>query len=177
MGFGAFGGLGIILEDGGDDSYVAGEEIWNNPTGAGIIVPLLNCAFGTGSLGGVGIMLELGGDDSYFGNSISPREAYTMNEGFGGPGEAYGLFVDVSGDDGHFMEANGAAGSGTFGRGVLIADLGHALLGVGGNMFGTYLDAGGADQYTGAAPSGDNKQWAAGADVNLVPSGFLLGWS
>lgn len=175
VGFGAFGGLGIIFEDGGDDDYTAGEEIWNNPSGSGIIVPLLNCAFGTGSLGGTGIMLEMGGDDTYFGTSISPRAAYTMNEGFGGPGTAAGVFVDVSGDDGHFMEAHGAPGSNTYGRGVFIASLGHVLLDVGGNMLGAYLDAGGADQYTGASPSRDNGQWVAGADVNLVPTGILLG--
>lgn len=173
QGFGGFGGLGILVEQGGDDDYTAGEEIINNPTGAGTIVPLLNCAFGTGSFGGVGIMIEAGGNDRYFGDTRSPRAAYTMNEGYGGPGVAYGLFVDVSGDDGHFMEANGAAGSRTFGRGVLVVELGPLLLGTGGNMFGTYLDAGGDDEYTGAEPSADGQVWVLGADVNLIPTGIL----
>lgn len=172
QGFGAFGGLGVLVEDGGDDDYTAGEEIVNNPTGANTIVPLLNCAFGTGSFAGVGVFLEFGGHDTYFGDTITPRIAYTMNEGFGGPGMAYGLFVDVSGDDGHFMEAHGTQGSYTFGRGVFVLG-GNILLGSGGNMLGTYLDAGGADQYTGASPSRDNAQWVIGADVNLVPNGLL----
>lgn len=182
QGFGAFGGLGILFEDGGNDDYIAVEI----STGSNPIDPLLNCAFGAGSLGGVGIMIELGGDDRYFGDSVTPRTGYTMNEGFGGPGPAYGLFVDVTGDDGHFMQANGQEGSYTFGRGVLIVNLGHALLGSGGNMGGTYLDAGGLDQYTGAAPSADGSStsgggrtcaggacaWVGGADIN-TPIDFL----
>ncbi|HET6398897.1 MAG TPA: hypothetical protein VFH47_05025, partial [Candidatus Thermoplasmatota archaeon] len=172
QGFGAFGGLGVLLEDGGDDDYTAGEAIVNNPTGNGIIVPLLNCAFGTGSFAGVGVFLELSGNDTYYGATFSPRAAYTMNEGFGGPGIAYGVFVDVSGDDGHFMEAHGSAGSATFGRGVILLG-GNVFLGTGGNMFGTYLDAGGNDRYTGAPPSRDGATWQGGADVNLVPTGLL----
>lgn len=168
VGFAAFGGLGIMFEDGGDDDYQAVESAtdpWINP--------LLNCAFGTASFDGVGIFLEMGGNDLYYGHTSSPRLAWTMNEGFGGPGTGYGLHVEVSGDDGHFMSASGGAGSRTMGRGILAVDFGNVFLGGGGNMGGTYLDAGGADLYTGAAPSRDNGQWVGGADVNLVPSGLL----
>lgn len=166
QGFGAFGGLGILYEDGGNDDYLA-VEIAYDP----FIVPLLNCAFGTGSLGGVGVFLEMGGDDTYYGDTQSPRAASTMNEGFGGIGAAYGLFVDVSGDDGHFMYANGGGGSYTAGRGVVVTR---------GNILGNYLDLGGSDQYVGASSglllggSRDNAAWLGGADVN-APVGDL-GW-
>lgn len=173
VGFGGLGGLGIFYEDGGDDNYSTGEEATaSNPA----IVPLLNCAFGTGSLAGVGIMLEMGGNDIYYGDTISPRSAVTQNEGYGGPGESYGLFVDVSGDDGHFMYAHAGPGHSaqTFGRGILVVDFGALLLGPGGNMAGTYLDLGGFDQYAGASPSRDNAVWQYGADINAGSVPVLL---
>lgn len=174
VGFAAFGGAGIFFEDGGDDDYTAGHTS-TNP----FIQPLLNCAFGTGSFGGVGIFLEMAGNDNYLGYSVagSGKYAYTMNEGFAAPAAGYGLFVDITGDDGHFMEANGGTRSDTFGRGVLLEH--GQFVGVntdaqgGGNHVGNYLDLGGADQYTGATPSGDNKRWSGGADLNLVPSAAL----
>jgi hypothetical protein len=171
QGFGAFAGVGILFEEGGDDDYAAGHSA-TNP----YIQPLLNCAFGTGSLGGVGILLDLAGNDNYLGYSIagSGKYAYTMNEGYGGPGAGYGLFVDVSGDDGHFMEAHGGTKSDTFGRGVLIErnNVGDISTNSaqGGNKFGNFLDLGGADVYTGAPPSGDGGVWSGGADLNLPPS-------
>lgn len=164
QGFGGFAGLGILYEQAGDDRYSAVQKA-TDPW----IVPLLNCAFGTGSLGGVGIMLELAGNDIYYGDSISPRAAETMNEGFGGIVGAYGLLVDVSGDDGHFMEVHGGPGSKTAGRGVLLQG------GENKNLVGTYLDLGGVDAYTGAAPSRDNAIWTGGADLNFVPAGLLGG--
>lgn len=166
QGFGAFGGLGILFEDGGDDDYSAVEEA-TDP----FIIPLLNCAYGTGSYAGVGIMIDVAGNDRYYGDSISPREAYTMNEGFGGPGAAYGVFVDVSGDDGHIMYARGAPGSETGGRGVLMGGGAGTIF---GNTAGIYVDSGGNDIYVGAAPSRDNGQWAFGADVNAAPGLMLL---
>ncbi|HVM45553.1 MAG TPA: hypothetical protein VM582_06420, partial [Candidatus Thermoplasmatota archaeon] len=171
QGFGAFAGLGIFYEDGGDDDYAAGHTS-SNP----FIQPLLNCAFGTGSLAGVGIFLEMGGNDNYLGYSFagSGKYAYTMNEGYGGPGVGYGLFVDVSGDDGHFMEAHGGARSDTFGRGVLLERGNFGGINLqsagGGNHAGNFLDLGGNDIYTGAPPSRDDARWSGGADLNLAPS-------
>ena len=180
QGFGAFGGLGILFEDGGDDDYTA-VEIATDP----FIIPLLNCAFGTGSLGGAGIFLELAGNDRYYGASGSPRKAYVMNEGFGGIGAGYGMFVDVSGDDGHFMENLNEFGTGpnthpdsdTFGRGVLIEHV-SPLTGIntsgngGANRFGNYLDLGGTDTYVGAPPSRNDARWSGGADID-GPVGLL----
>lgn len=179
QGFGAFGGLGILYEDGGNDDYTA-VQIATDP----FINPLLNCAFGTGSLGGAGVMLEMGGNDRYFGDNVSPRRAQTMNEGFGGIGAGYGMLIDVSGDDGHFMEAHGAQGSKTAGRGVLIEN-GSPLSGINtngdgaANRFGNYLDLGGADAYTGAPPSADGASWSGGADVNGggVTLMGIFGWT
>ncbi len=157
QGFGAFGGLGVQLDDGGDDDYYAAEHA-HNP----FIDPLLNCAFGTASYAGVGVFLELAGDDSYYGETISTRRAMIGNEGFGGPGAAYGLHVDLEGDDRHVMRATGTPGSYTAGRGMVL---------VNGNIVGNYLDAGGIDYYEG--PGYDGGHWAAGADKNLVPGGIL----
>lgn len=160
QGFGAFGGLGLFVDDGGNDSYSA-TQVATNPW----IVPLLNCAFGSGSLGGIGIFLELGGRDTYYGDSTSPFAAETMNEGMGDIVAGYGLFVDLRGDDGHFMYAHGGPGSATAGRGVLFAG------GANKNIAGTYLDLAGLDQYVGAPPSRDSGAassavWLGGADVN-----------
>lgn len=168
-GFGAFGGTGIFYEDGGDDDYQAVESA-TNP----FIVPLLNCAFGTASFAGLGVFLEMGGNDHYFGDSVSPYRTATMNEGFGGPAEGEGLFVDVSGDDGHFMEAHSGFVNNyqhTYGRGILLGGGEGAT----GNTFGVYLDLAGADQYTGAPPSRNNAIWPAGLDLEagMVPEFFV----
>lgn len=165
-GFAAFGGTGIFLDDGGDDNYQAVESA-TDP----FIVPLLNCAYGTGSYAGLGVFLEMGGNDHYFGDTVSPRSAWTMNEGFGGPAAAEGVFVDVSGDDGHFMQVHGGPGSYTAGRGILLGG-GEGLF---GNTVGAYLDLAGNDQYTGAAPSHNNAAWPVGADFEAggVPDFFV----
>jgi hypothetical protein len=167
MGFGAFGGTGIMYEDGGDDDYQAVESA-TNPW----IIPLLNCAFGTASYAGLGIFIELGGHDHYFGDTVSPRATSTMNEGFGGPAEGEGLFLDVSGDDGHFMESHSGNGqSYTGGRGVLLGG-GEGLT---GDTVGVYLDLGGFDRYTGASPSRDNGAWVFGADINAGEVPQIIG--
>lgn len=157
QGFGAFGGLGFMIEDGGDDTYYQLEAA-TDP----FIVPLLNCAYGTGSLGGLGFFVDVSGNDHYWGDAISPRASHTMNEGYGGIGAAYGLFIDLDGNDVHEMYASGAAGSEVSGRGVAVT---------GGNIIGNYLDLGGIDTYVG--PGADNEAWVAGADQNLA-SGFTL---
>lgn len=174
-GFGAFGGTGIFYEDGGDDSYQAVEVATSRAFST-----LLNCAFGTASFGGLGVFLEMGGDDLYYGASFSKNvpghyKVATMNEGFGGPAEGEGVFLDVSGEDGHFMEGwvNGVSRPEmTHGRGALFGG-GEGLLG--GNTFGVYLELGGVDAYTGAAPSRNNAVWPAGIDFEAgrIPS-FLL---
>ncbi len=152
QGFGAFGGLGVQYDDGGDDDYYAVEKAlnpWINPT--------LNCAFGTASAGGVGVFVDVAGNDSYFGDTVSPRGAAPLNEGFGGIGAAYGLFLDLEGDDIHIMEAHGGTFSGVAGRGEALQH---------GNIIGNYLDAGGQDVYVG--PGHDGGIWLGGADLNLL---------
>lgn len=163
QGFGAFAGLGVLADDGGNDEYIAVEKA-TNPW----ISPLLNCAYGTASLGGYGVMIEGGGDDSYYGDTISPRRAHTMNEGFGGIGAGVGLFFDLGGVDSHVMEAHGTQGSILSGRGVIEPDqiFNNVGLGEGANVIGFYLDLGGEDHYEG--PGEDDAVWAFGADVNGV---------
>ena len=170
FGFGAFGGTGIFYEDGGDDDYQAVESATTRP-----IVPMLNCAFGTASFAGLGVFLDLAGNDQYYGASISPRDVATMNEGFGGPAEGEGIFIDVTGEDGHFMEswvAGVSRPSMTHGRGIL---LGGGVGAVGGNTVGVYLDMGGVDQYSGAEPSRNNAVWPFGMDFEAgsVPEFFI----
>lgn len=161
QGFGAFAGLGILADDGGNDDYSAVSKA-SNPW----VNPLLHCAYGTASLGGVGVMVEGGGDDRYFGDSISNRQAHTMNEGFGGIGAGVGLFFDLGGTDQHIMQAHGSTGSILSGRGVVDPSqiFGNLGLGEGGNVVGFYLDVGGVDTYEG--PGRDDGVWVAGADVN-----------
>ena len=173
-GFGAFGGTGIFYEDGGDDDYQAVEEAFSSNPG---IVPLLNCAFGTASFAGLGVFLDLGGNDHYFGDTRSKKAVATMNEGFGGPAEGEGIFIDVTGEDRHFMEGhvNGVSRPEmTYGRGMLLG--GGEGIG-GGNTVGVYLDMGGADLYTGAAPSRNNAVWPSGMDFEAgsIPQFFVGG--
>ncbi len=152
QGFAAFGGVGLQYDEGGNDDYYAVEvafDPWINPT--------LNCAFGTASAGGIGVFVDVAGDDRYYGDTVSPRGAFTMNEGFGGIGAAYGLFIDGEGDDIHIMEAHGVGFSQVAGRGNALNN---------GNVIGSYLDAGGNDTYVG--PGYDDGVWIGGADINLL---------
>lgn len=165
QGFGAFGGVGIMYEDGGNDDYYTLEEA----TGPSWIDPLLNCAFGTASFGGVGIMVDVAGNDTYYGASRSPTGASVMDNGFGGPGVAYGLFADFGGDDRYVMEAFGNATM-IQGRGLwepVLPDpdtrpdpfespAGH-------NTWGTFVDIGGNDTYVGG-PGANDSQWPFGVD-------------
>lgn len=162
--FGAFGGLGVMYEDGGNDDYIAIEEATSSFPG---INPLLNCAFGTGSLAGFGVLIDLLGDDSYYGETISARQAFTMNEGFGGVGFAVGVHFDGGGDDNREMYATGQPGSSVRGRGVANPGqiLDNVFLGPGGNWVGLFVDGGGNDNYVG--PGENDNVWPTGADLPL----------
>lgn len=163
QGFGAFGGLGLQADDGGNDSYLAKEVAT-----ASWINPLLNCAFGTGSYAGLGIMLEGGGNDIYVGNTTSNRSASVDDWGAGHPGVSYGLFVDGGGSDRYDMTAVSTGGGThtTGGLGYWEPKLGNIINSpLGENTFGTFLDLGGAmDTYIGAPWAANNSQWAFGAD-------------
>lgn len=160
QGFGAFGGVGIMYEDGGNDDYYTLEH-----GTAPFIDPLLNCAYGTASFAGVGIMLDLGGNDTYYGTSISDTGgASVMDSGFGGPGVAYGLFMDVGGDDHYTMEAFGThtmlSGRGLWEPGLTDDPFDYPA---GMNTWGTFVDIGGNDTYQGGAGA-NNSQWPFGVD-------------
>lgn len=151
QGFGAFGGLGIMVEDGGDDDYYTyqhGTSPW--------IDPLLNCAFGTASYAGIGIMNDIAGNDTYYGESHSDTSgAFVMDNGYGGPALAYGLFTDTAGNDSYTMVARAATRSIIEGRGY--------FEGMDHNTFGTFVDIGGNDTYVGGHGS-NNAQWPFGVD-------------
>ncbi|HEX9713673.1 MAG TPA: hypothetical protein VGB52_14110 [Actinomycetota bacterium] len=159
FGFGAFGGVGILADDGGNDDYHSFQE-GTNPW----IDPLLNCAYGTGSFGGVGVHLDTGGNDRYYGASVSPYVATVMDNGFGGPGVAYGVFADIGGDDTYIMEAFGSDTM-IIGRGLWEPALDGDLLGApfGHNTWGAFADIGGTDTYVGG-PGANDDQWPFGVD-------------
>lgn len=151
QGFAAFTGAGIMYEDGGDDWYSAVEE-GTDPW----IRPLLNCAFGTASYAGTGILLEVAGNDDFFGKSISPYSSFVMDWGWGGPGQAYGLYVDLGGDD--IYELEGVGNPARIEGWGLFTDLGN-------NVLGTFVDIGGNDTYIGNKPViGNDKLWNFGID-------------
>lgn len=161
VGFGAFGGVGILYEDGGDDVYSAietGTDPW--------IVPLLNCAYGTASYAGVGIVIEVAGNDDFYGETNSPYASFVMDWGWGGPGQAYGVYADFGGDDVYELAGTGSPiRKEGWGYTRASADLRTTLFG-NENVFGSFLDVGGNDTYIGNAPAvGNNKVWALGADV------------
>lgn len=168
QGFGAFGGAGIMYEDGGNDSYFTYEEA----TGSVLAIsPVLNCAYGTASFGAIGIMVDVLGDDVYIGKSKSTQGATVMDNGFGGPGVAYGLFTDTGGDDRYEMYAT----TGSPGDFKKIAGRGLYQVGVfenpdfisepaGTNSWGTFVDIGGTDVYIPSTIGGNNSQWPFGVD-------------
>lgn len=149
QGFAAFGGLGIMYDDGGDDSYWTYEEA---TAAKPAIDPILNCAYGTASYGGVGIMIDAWGDDSYYGASVSTKGSFVMDNGWGGPGVGYGLFVDQQGDDSYVMEAKGPH--------PIIAGRGDQGAAADGepNWFGTFIDSDGTDSYVGGVGE-NNTTW------------------
>ncbi|MCA1830363.1 MAG: hypothetical protein LC663_02445, partial [Actinobacteria bacterium] len=139
----------------------------------------LNCGFGTGSYGGVGVLISGTGNDSYFGRTISDtKKAEVMDNGFGGPAVAYGVFADAGGADIYNMIAQGKTGAMVTGRGLWdpnnhSSDIDSSYAGV--NTWGTFVDAGsGADTYTATettgltshpvAIGGNNTQWTFGVD-------------
>jgi hypothetical protein len=165
FGFGAFGGLGMLYDDGGNDNYYT-LEVGTNPW----IDPLLNCAYGTASYGGVGIMVDTGGNDVYYGESDSPYGAFVMDNGWGGPGAAYGLFTDLGGDDSYVMVAKGPrpeiAGRGYYEPPGTDSDPRRAFdQPAGYNSWGTFVDVGGKDEYVpGGQYGADDTFWPFGID-------------
>jgi hypothetical protein len=160
LGFGAFGGAGIMADDGGDNYYYSLSHATNS-----WIDPLLNCAYGTASFFGVGIMLSGAGNDTYIGETIGENSgAEVMDEGFGGPGLAYGLFWDLGGDDSYTMNAVAPAGFDEIytGRGVY-GGFDPFDPSIPQNTFGTFVDSGGTDTYDRGLGQ-DNGFWAFGVD-------------
>jgi hypothetical protein len=161
--WGGLGGVGILYDDGGTDSFVASQT----STVSGIS---LNCSFGVGQVG-VGIMWVGPGATSYlletFGTATGGADS--MGEGWGLGG--YGLFIDEDGEDRHVMTVS--AGFPTIaGRGQNV--LGTSA-GAGLGAFGNYLDAGTDDDlYVGppfffvpldGGPGPNNSVWDGGADI------------
>jgi hypothetical protein len=160
QGFGAFGGLGILADDDGDDDYYTYERALAR---AGTI---LNCAYGTGSFAGAGVMIDGGGDDVYYGGTFSAGDVVTMDNGWGAPGAAYGLFVDASGDDSYVMEGEGSSVL-LVGRGYYEPTETSLAVGTGeDNLTGTFADLGGRDRYVGGEGADDQVWPLLGIDEN-----------
>ncbi|MHB8511972.1 MAG: hypothetical protein ACYDCC_07285 [Actinomycetota bacterium] len=168
LGFAAFGGLGILGDDGGGDTYYTQEQALAGRAPGVFPDPILNCAIGAASYGGVGVVVSGDGSDSYYGASIAPggRGAWVMDNGFGGPGAAYGVFVKHGGNNSYKMEAISTgerkiSGRGLYEPGFNPNDLTGFVGGV--NSFGTFVDIGGNDTFSGG-PGAPNSEWVLGID-------------
>jgi hypothetical protein len=162
QGFAGFGGLGLLYDQGADDTFIAESHATNAN-----IDPALNCAFGTGSAGGVGVLWAEGGNDAFLANTTSDKGAVTMVQGAGDVFGAYGLFVHNGGRDDNeaYASTTGAGFTGVFGRGVLDSTY-HEW-----NVAGTFVHTGGetdtyvpliSDPVGGTAEN--SNEWIAGVD-------------
>src|SRR5438105_1315005 len=93
LGSGFLGGLGILLDDSGNDTYVAASPNKHEPGASGMIRDTGSMGFGDG--GGFGIFIDGGGRDSYSGM----------------PGRADGATVGPSGKSQGFFHDEGSGGA------------------------------------------------------------------
>jgi hypothetical protein len=107
QGYGELGGVGVLLDEAGDDAYTAqvadasAPQAWEG-----------HHAQGVGLLGGLGLLLDQGGDDTY--------RSWQVTQGAADTGE--GVLRDEAGDDTYAAHL-GCQGWGNAGSGAL-TDLG-----------------------------------------------------
>ncbi len=170
QGFGAPGGVGVLVGGAGDDAYTAEEGVGADDTiiyrnrvgfapynlsaaqGAGLGWPRGTADESTSFSGGVGVLVEPGGADVY--------RAGSGAQGFG-HWHGGGWLRDAGGDDTYIARGNAQGAAISFGAGVLIDDDGTDTYGQGdiaveyGLGYGEDLGAGvlidelGADSYQG----------------------------
>ena len=151
QGVGGPGGLGILLDEGGDDRYVADGAVASLYGNDGVHASMSQ-GFGFGyrymAAGGTGMLVDREGDDRYTAGEFAQGGAYyqslgVLHDGGGddrydaahwgqgfGVYQAFGILVDDSGDDRYTVDTIAAQGFGW--------DMGAGML----------LDHGGDDHYT-----------------------------
>lgn len=184
------GGIGVLLDDGGSDTYRANDIVQGAGSGAALgalmdlgdgddVYEASTSALGVGLLGGTGWFVDQGGDDAYrVANS-------SIGVGLGGDGE----FVEGSGDD-TYRATNGSLGVGVLGTGRFVDRSGddsyrviRRSLGIGFGGLGQFVDERGDDTYRaineslGVGIAGDGRFTdRAGADSYTVTEGRCMGW-
>ncbi len=178
------GPAALILDLGGDDTYLAGPGApVDSPVSVVIDLAGNDRYIGgrTGSLGagllGVGLLVDNAGDDSYSGDALTQGAAFC----------GVGMLWDAGGDD-TYLAQHSAQGAGFFGAGLLVDLAGDDLLssgqfgqGLGGaHGLGLVLDGGGRDRYladlkvpSGYGTPGVYNGWSQGVGVGF--RGFAAG--
>lgn len=156
QGFGGTRGIGWLVDDGGDDDYLAIEDPiidnwagegtnWSGSQGFGFGTRIFpqGSTPGTYLSGGLGGLFDLGGDDHF--------KCAVMCEGFGYFFGA-GLFYDKAGDDDYVVSHKYGMGGAT-----------HQSIGL-------FLDYGGADTHTylGHGPTGGGEGVGLGYDLGVA---------
>lgn len=162
-GGGIYAGSGMLVDDGGNDSYVGGTRALN----------------GGGDAVGSGMLVDGGGSDSYRADSINLGNPSATNGGGWALGS--GMLVDVGGDDSYEAEGFGANGGAIGGLGMLL-DAGGAdrytAAGSGTNGGGSLSGDGLLLDAEGSEPSADDSYTAGSFGTNgggyLNGSGMLL---
>lgn|GEM_PF-1635330 len=152
------GGLGVLADLAGDDSYTAG-----------------NFAQGLGFWLGTGMLLDSGGNDVY-------RSVY-FSQGSGAH-FSLALLLDRGGDDRHLLEGEAAASLGygwDFAASVLVSGGGDDVYAAKNTVVGVaerssvalFLELGGNDRYRVPLPDGGGRRTLGAVDAN--PRGLLPG--
>jgi len=142
---GANNGLGLLVDDGGNDEYRASS--W--------------ASMGAGIVSAVGILADLGGDDTY--------EYVGSGGGFGAHGNGtlgMGVLLDLGGDDTYHYEFD--PGDSSFGTRLLAAQGAGTAGGI-----GVLADGGGDDTYTSIAYGNTVRIEAQGA-ADFAALGILI---
>jgi hypothetical protein len=94
-GSGALGGLGILLDHDGHDTYVARQRVAHGP----FVTYYINGVMQGSGEGGLGLLVDRAGDDHYlFQGHSSTRELFGQGQGFAGLG-GLGALLDGAGRD------------------------------------------------------------------------------
>ncbi|MEL6181796.1 MAG: hypothetical protein AAFS10_22745, partial [Myxococcota bacterium] len=132
------GGLGVLLDNAGDDTYTAAvfAQGTGRHLGAGFLIDLNGVdtytarygSIGAAELAAVGVLLEFDGDDRF---NLNPDRTVGALMGHGG-NLAAGMLLDLQGDDAYRFPSN-SGGAGAF------------------NGIGIFMDLSGTDTYTAVA--------------------------
>ncbi|MCA1813337.1 MAG: hypothetical protein LC624_05225 [Halobacteriales archaeon] len=113
QGAGGFGGLGILVDEAGNDQYVIDDHVTQ---GSFLQYYITGSSQGAGEAG-VGFLVDAAGNDQYrFNLDSHGDDAFAQGQGYGGVG-GFGMLLDAGGNDLYDTEVrcdNGVAASNTF---------------------------------------------------------------